>query len=501
MNNTIINVIRSALIISILVLSEYDLLFGVGVETSDSNPLKISTILIIIYLFASVFVGKSMVSSIIEIVYVSIIVLIDPSNLYSLFLFAIPVSRVSSMNSGNPAFYLIPIFFSIISFVAYGDFMFSIVLFLTTLLLSLLSSESKKEMSLVQNQIQNYIELLNELKIRSGKYETQAKVSSNLFTYKKDLDICTNQNQLLESYLNATYKIFNADMVILYIFTGSEYRIRLNKGEFENLKDKDILSREEGSRLELSREKLGVPIHYQGEPFGRIVVYGKKSDIANNNELMSVGFEDEDIETISLLNDTLSYKIHDFKVKGMLRKTAYEDRLTTLPNRVNLESRLYPQKVREAIEKKEKLFAVMIDIDDFKGVNDVFGHDVGDIVLKGVALTLKDVNIKHKENRDVVARWGGEEFAGLVIGSEEVAEKTAELYRKAIEDFDFPQRPITVSVGWAEINLENEVSGGKKDSLEEGLKKADIALYEAKNTGKNRTVRYKKELDTKGEIE
>ena len=125
----------------------------------------------------------------------------------------------------------------------------------------------------------------------------------------------------------------------------------------------------------------------------------------------------------------------------------------------------------------------MLDIDNFKAFNDTYGHQAGDAVLKGISQVLKDsVRIT-----DTVARYGGEEFVILmpetnVDGTEIVAERI----RKNVEETEFVYRNekmnVTVSIGLASYPQEGIASE------EDILKAADIALYKAKEAGRNRVV-------------
>jgi len=130
------------------------------------------------------------------------------------------------------------------------------------------------------------------------------------------------------------------------------------------------------------------------------------------------------------------------------------------------------------------LALLMIDIDFFKSVNDRYGHDVGDQVIKAVADILKN----HKRTSDIVGRMGGEEFALLLPeASLDSAAAAAERLRRLVADCAIrvgsENIPITISAGAAACRF--ETSG-----LEQMLKEADIALYEAKRSGRNRVCSF-----------
>jgi diguanylate cyclase (GGDEF)-like protein/PAS domain S-box-containing protein len=166
------------------------------------------------------------------------------------------------------------------------------------------------------------------------------------------------------------------------------------------------------------------------------------------------------------------------RLMNLLQKQAETDQLTGLPNR----RALYD--VMEAILKSsEKLSVLMLDIDHFKIVNDTYGHDAGDEVLR----VLAKVGLASCRKMDVFARWGGEEFV-VALPDAEVAQArgVAETLRARYETQDFAHTwhngqaiPFTVSIGVTERRP------GEHD-LEAILKRVDEALYKAKETGRNR---------------
>ena len=135
---------------------------------------------------------------------------------------------------------------------------------------------------------------------------------------------------------------------------------------------------------------------------------------------------------------------------------------------------------KRAARYQSSLSCMVIDIDHFKTVNDSYGHQTGDIVLKEVAhviqTTLREV--------DTPARWGGEEFIALSPNTtRENAIKAAERIRKAVASHKFAgigDRQITVSIGVAGM------PDPALDSLDKLIHAADVAMYEAKKNGRNR---------------
>lgn len=157
------------------------------------------------------------------------------------------------------------------------------------------------------------------------------------------------------------------------------------------------------------------------------------------------------------------------------------DALTGIYNRRFLESRLKEECERQT-RYRRPLSLIMMDIDFFKKVNDTHGHQGGDLILQSVARKAASAIRK----TDVIARYGGEEFCCLLPETgAEGAETAAESLRKDIEQlenlFDDKLIKVTVSLGISSFMVD--------DSPDTLLKRADDALYQAKNAGRNRFVR------------
>ena len=159
------------------------------------------------------------------------------------------------------------------------------------------------------------------------------------------------------------------------------------------------------------------------------------------------------------------------------------DALTNLNNRRQFEIRL-KQEIAIAKRQKNPLCAMMIDIDFFKKVNDTYGHACGDTVLREVASVIKQV----LRESDIPARYGGEEFAVLLpFTNIRDAKVVGERLRKSVEKAVIPTNTennkvqtigVTISMGLAEFST--------TETGEELFKRADKALYEAKESGRNR---------------
>jgi len=158
---------------------------------------------------------------------------------------------------------------------------------------------------------------------------------------------------------------------------------------------------------------------------------------------------------------------------------ATSDALTDLMNRRGAEERLQ-QEVERARRYGHPMSVAWFDLDHFKRVNDRYGHDVGDRVLKAIA----DVAQRTVRGHDAVARWGGEEFV-VVLPEEGLADaaRTAERLRQAIAELDLRlpgKERVTASFGVAELR--------PTESATELIRRADLSVYAAKDRGRNQVV-------------
>ncbi|MFL5797776.1 MAG: diguanylate cyclase [Actinomycetota bacterium] len=162
-----------------------------------------------------------------------------------------------------------------------------------------------------------------------------------------------------------------------------------------------------------------------------------------------------------------------------LDRVSRTDPLTGLWNRRHLEGQI-PE--RESLARRHgiALSALMIDIDHFKRINDVEGHATGDLVLREIAHRLREGT----RPEDVLARWGGEEFLVLMLadaaGAAALGERVRALVAAAPVTSSGRAIEVTVSVGCA--------TRGDDEAIDSMVTRADEALYEAKDAGRNRVV-------------
>ena len=166
----------------------------------------------------------------------------------------------------------------------------------------------------------------------------------------------------------------------------------------------------------------------------------------------------------------------EMKLKNQQLKTlAITDQLTQLYNRLKLDEVLM-REIAQSQHESTPLVVIILDIDRFKQVNDTFGHRVGDSVLISVSRLL----LSNIRATDTIGRWGGEEFLLILPDTPiENARIYADKLRGIIEEADFsPVKQVTISMGLASLR--------QQDTESALVERADTALYQAKNNGRNR---------------
>ncbi|MCK5799824.1 MAG: diguanylate cyclase, partial [Deltaproteobacteria bacterium] len=186
---------------------------------------------------------------------------------------------------------------------------------------------------------------------------------------------------------------------------------------------------------------------------------------------------------LGVISNQVAVSIENGTMYKRMEEMATTDGLTGLPNHRTFQARFSEMLARA--ERHGKPVSVCIaDVDKFKNVNDTYGHPVGDQVLKRVAKVLA----RQVRKVDIVARYGGEEFAFVLeetdsVGAELLCERVREELAAQVMSSDKGAFRVTISLGVASYPAD----GDDKQRL---VERADQALYEAKETGRNRTVRY-----------
>lgn len=216
-----------------------------------------------------------------------------------------------------------------------------------------------------------------------------------------------------------------------------------------------------------SASRMSIPLISFGQTLGVLMLHSSQPNAFRENELQS-------LESVA---DICASSIQNAHYVERIRQLSYLDGLTGIFNR-----RFFELRILEEIERARRcgtgMAVVMIDIDQFKRLNDEFGHLLGDEVLRQVS------SLFHQQLRkiDVVCRYGGEEFAILLTQtSSQHALGVAEKLRRLVEGWQFPGVPRTVTLSAGVAAFPDH--GTTRDEL---IRAADTGLYTAKQQGRNR---------------
>ena len=226
------------------------------------------------------------------------------------------------------------------------------------------------------------------------------------------------------------------------------------------------------------KKHVCIPLMVSGHAGAIVQFVFDKDDLSQVNEKI--------LKAENYIKHSLSV-IETKRLMNTLRESSLVDGLTGLYNRRFLQDHS-DQIIASTLRRKKQISLLMCDMDYFKQVNDKFGHDVGDNVLKDTSHIFK----KCIRDSDIVIRFGGEEFLILLIDTEVGYGLTvAEKIRAAVEEFNFKTNDgilkKTISIGISDFPHDT-------DGFWQAIKFADVALYKAKENGRNRCVQFNKDL-------
>jgi diguanylate cyclase (GGDEF)-like protein len=319
------------------------------------------------------------------------------------------------------------------------------------------------------NLLINELRLINEITRRLNQslklqdiFNFASKELINIFNadYGCILKLDLNDDKLIVQASNLpsfSNEIFSLD----YGFSGIVYRTK-EPVIVSNYSDKHKVKSKLMSTTK-SRSLIASPILVGSDVVGVIMVTHRESDF----------FSYENYKLLQVIAGHIGLAITNASLHAEVRRMVITDNLTTLYSRSYLDEQV------NTMQKKDFCGAlIMLDIDYFKKINDTFGHQVGDKVLIQVSQIIKS-SIR---DSDIAARWGGEELAVYLPQSTlEQTLSVAERIRERIFNETDPQ--VSVSCGIAKWNWEDKII-----SVESLFFHADMAMYEAKNAGRNQVV-------------
>lgn len=311
-------------------------------------------------------------------------------------------------------------------------------------------------------------------------------------TIAQQMTVVLELNELLHKVCLLIGDAFNVDHVSVLlkeenelVLRAQEGKLTLNRGESGRFPShqgawKEILAHD--STLvenEILAQDRRCELFQQAQSRVRIplVSFGQTLGVLELDSLRPHAFEATDEQPLESVADICATAIQNAQHVERVRQLAYIDGLTGIFNR-----RFFEMRILEEMERAKRfnvgLAMVMVDIDQFKRLNDEFGHLLGDEVLRQVA-SIFSHNLR---KIDVVCRCGGDEFVILLSQTNtEHAIQVAEKLRRIVETWSFPgvARPVTISAG---VAIYPEY-GHSRDEL---MKAADAGMYAAKQAGRNR---------------
>ncbi len=335
-------------------------------------------------------------------------------------------------------------------------------------------------------------EILQHLADVFGNAFEKAKLHEQIYKRMNDLRLLNETSQTLNSNLRLsdtvqymTQKItssFQAEEVGFFFYNrkgeiellkgSTEYFFDNNGSELVSVINEKIKAKKEAFMItDLKAEYteadycsvLVVPMIHNEELKGAVIVLHTKPYF----------FTYEQFQLLQSLINHFTLAFINSMLHEEMEELAITDHLTKLYSRLYLD-----EKIHESMKRDKSGTFILLDIDNFKKINDTYGHLVGDEIIIQVA----NLILENKRKTDIAARWGGEELA-LYLPSVELEHgiKVAERLVKVVRESTNP--PVTISGGVSYWSADNP-----DDTADKLFNRADQALYEAKRTGKNRVV-------------
>lgn len=361
--------------------------------------------------------------------------------------------------------------------------MIIILIILVLIIASLIYVNYKEKSKLKQanNDIDKYSDYAQSKKIAMDSYKEKLKLLGELYYASDTLLQISNENLLCDEVIKTLKEIVHPKFIILYLFDSEKRVLKFYDSYPKNVDfEKEIPYKESVIKNISTPDQLSFVLKSENNErlLGFIKICNKQ--IMNNDTLMNAQFSQTDIDILTVYLNQIIMVLDRIKTDEMIKRMALTDGLTKLYNRPYSYLRM-KEEVKRADRELYPISILFMDIDNFKRINDTYGHDNGDLILIRVANLLK----KKAREYDVAVRWGGEEFIMILPNtSSEHAYIVAERIREEIKNNNEPPCGITISIG---------ISAYPKDddrSIENVINCADKALYYSKNTGKNKVTIY-----------
>jgi diguanylate cyclase (GGDEF)-like protein len=364
------------------------------------------------------------------------------------------------------------------------NLLYSFISFISVLLFSIINGISEKKKIKTQEEIAKKIEELNK--------KNQDIISSILF-YKNYIDNLSLKMDIKSKLINILKEIGNAenpDNIIKKLISSIKILFTDSKIEFILIPKSGIVSdvfltkvpvfipsvtKEVRYRISYFSEDeksiIFLPLVCFSKVYGVLKVYSQKEDY----------FDMDDFRILEIIATTAAISIENISLFKTTQELALKDPLTGIYTRRAFEDKMDEEILVSARTKKPFSLAI-IDIDHFKKINDTYGHQVGDEILKYMANMIKS----SMREFDFIARYGGEEFALIMTQTDkktalQVLRELTNLIKNYPPVVDENIIKITVSIGVSEFPLEAL-------SKSQIIRVADERLYKAKNEGRDRII-------------
>lgn len=356
--------------------------------------------------------------------------------------------------------------------------LFGIGVFVITLLLYIknksIHEELKRNKVLREQDIREKNEMSQELLRKTKDLDITSKMFAQFQVINQRLD----KKYLKRTLVEGPLEILNARAAVLYLKDESQdyYYIYEQTGNFNTGSSiPEKLSLDEFGESFFTDEKMRMSIKLKDKEWGILDIYEKRGNMVSERSYVEA-FTDIDFERMKIFVQQVMFSIGHTILLEKYKDMANNDFLTKIPNRRNF-FKNFDTYVNN-MKKGNELACIIMDIDDFKKINDEFGHDVGDEVLIKVANAIE----KSVGNMGKIGRLGGEEFGALIQNSNRNIDSIVERIRSNVKMIKF-DKEITLSIGVS-------FYGDGAKTVNELYRKADEALYMVKENGKNGWLKY-----------
>jgi diguanylate cyclase (GGDEF)-like protein/PAS domain S-box-containing protein len=328
--------------------------------------------------------------------------------------------------------------------------------------------EQRNQDILLLNQISDFLQACFTVE---EAYQVIGELLPNLFTgYQGGLFIINNTSNLVEAV--ATW---GENLHSKTLFTFDEcWALRRGKIHWVNTEHSSLLCQHVHSDLALNDESLCVPMMAQGKAIGLLYL----------NVAESGKFSEAKQQLAQTVAEHLSLALANLKLRETLQAQSIIDPLTNLYNRRYMEE-AFKREINLAKRKRHPVCIMMLDVDHFREFNEMFGHEGGNCALQAVGNFLSS----QIRSGDIACRYGGEEFLLILPeASIEISLQRAEQIRQGLKQLQVTYGEQLLSQITVSIGLSCFPDHGK--TMETLIQSADLALFQAKNEGRDRIVRY-----------